>query len=299
MQKSPATRPSVLVHGGAGLVDESRLQAALEGCEAAALAGSKKLSEGPLAAAVAAVVAMEENPAFNAGLGATLTRDGTVELDAAVMTGDLRFGGVGACPPVESAIRLALAVLEDGEHGLLTGEGAASFAVHHGFKLLDAEALITDRVRAQLAAEKAKRRAGAATVGAGTVGAVAVGADGKVAAATSTGGILYKRRGRVGDTPLLGAGTYADDISGGAASATGHGEAIMRVLLCKTAVDGVAYGATAEEAGARAMEMLTSRVQGKGGLILIDKNGDFFAGFNTEHMPWAVASTTGVAASGS
>ncbi|HLF69829.1 MAG TPA: isoaspartyl peptidase/L-asparaginase [Actinomycetota bacterium] len=278
--------PRVVVHGGAGLMDRTRLDACLEGVEAAAKTGAESLGSGALAAAVAAVGSMEANPNFNAGLGATLTRQGSVELDAAVMTGDLRFGAVGACPPIPSAIELALRVYEDGEYSLLVGEGALNFAMESGIRPLGPEDLILDRVRAQLIAETARRTNGQGISGAGTVGAVALDADGNLAAATSTGGILYKRVGRVGDTPMPGAGTYADAELGGAASATGHGESILKVLLSREVVARVATSGP-EIASKEAMLTFERRTQGLGGLIVIDRTGSFFAIHNTTHMPWA------------
>ncbi|MCA1840652.1 MAG: isoaspartyl peptidase/L-asparaginase [Actinomycetota bacterium] len=299
MDNAKKSIPAVLVHGGAGDIETSRVAGAISGCEQAAEAGSRVLDDGPLAAVIAAVQALENDPSFNAGYGSTLTRAGTVELDASVMTGDLRFGAIGACPPVESAIALASQVRTDGEHTLLTGQGALDFAAHHGIKQVPADSLITDRVLAQLEAERARRAMGVARAGAGTVGAVAVGSDGKVAAATSTGGILYKRIGRIGDTPVLGAGTYADDEMGAAASATGHGESIIKVLLCKLVVDGVGAGATPEQAASSSIATMKRRVNGSGGLIVIDKLGRFFAARNTKHMPWALADRQGIAGSGS
>lgn len=289
--------PRVVVHGGAGLMDGTRLDACIAGVELAAKAGAESLGSGALAAAVAAVRAMEANPNFNAGLGATLTREGTVELDAAVMTGDLRFGAVGACPPVPSAIELALRVHEDGEYSLLVGEGALNFAMERGIKPLRPEDLILDRVRAQLIAETARRAEGQGLSGAGTVGAVALDEDGNLAAATSTGGILYKRVGRVGDTPMPGAGTYADSELGGAASATGHGESILKVLLSREVVAKVASSGP-KIASQEAMLTFERRTDGLGGLVVIDRNGSFFAIRNTTHMPWATCTANGPPTSG-
>lgn len=272
----------IVVHGGAGAWASDRLPAGVRGCELAAETGSRALEAGALAAVVAAVKVLEEDPLFNAGVGTTLTREGTVELDAAVMTGDLRFGAVGACPPVASAIELALRVLESGEHSLLVGDGALRFADESGVPRRSPEELITEWTRRRF--EEAKGSIGGSG---GTVGAVALDGTGSLAAATSTGGIANKRPGRVGDTPLVGAGTYADEVSGGAASATGHGEAIMRVLLCREAVGRLGTGIDVEEAGRGALDVFFRRAQGRGGLILLDRHGKFFTGRNTEAMPWA------------
>jgi beta-aspartyl-peptidase (threonine type) len=203
------------------------------------------------------------------------------------MSGDgLRLGGVGAVSGVRNPIALARRVLEDGEHVLLVGAGAVDFARGAGLPLVPPDFHVTDAARAALAAELARRDdARRARGGGGTVGAAAVDAAGHVAAATSTGGLVGKRPGRVGDSPLAGAGTYADDLAG-AASATGHGERIIQVGLTRTAIDLLRAGAPAAEAAARAVAAL-DRVGGRAGLILIDRAGHVAAAFNTRSMAWA------------
>lgn len=292
------SKPRILVHGGAGLIDESRLPMCILGCEAAALVGQRHLRRGAVHAVVAAVKSLEEDPALNAGLGSTLTRDGTVELDAAVMTGDLRFGAVGACPPVASAIGLAQAVMDDGEYSFLVGDGAIAFAKEVGVEVLGPHDLTIERQRSKLDAERKRRGNGVVRPASGTVGAVAIDSSGSFAAATSTGGILYKRVGRVGDSPLIGAGTYADDEVGGAASATGHGEAILRAMLCRVAVEALGSGLDAVAAGKQAMAVFERRVSGEGGLILIDAKSRIFVGRNTMFMPWASTFEDGPVESG-
>jgi beta-aspartyl-peptidase (threonine type) len=241
-----------------------------------------------LDAVQAAVRALEDDPRFNAGVGSALTRAGTVELDAALMSGDgLRAGAAAAVSGVRNPIDLARRILDDGEHVLLVGPGALDFAREAGVALCAPDFHITDKARADLARELA-RRAGAAPEGGGTVGAVAVDAAGHVAAATSTGGMVGQRPGRVGDSPLPGAGTYADDEAG-AASATGHGERIIQVGLAKTAIDLLRSGLPAREAAARALATL-DRVAGKGGLILVDRRGELAAVHNTTSMAWAAQS---------
>lgn len=289
-------RGLVLVHGGAGAWGTG-IEEGVGGCLEAARVGGESLGDA-LQAAVAAVKVLESLPRFNAGLGATLTRDGTVELDAAVMTGDLRFGAIGACPPIESAIAAALAVYSDGEHALLVGQEAAAFAVSMGLKRVDDGALITEETRREFEKVKARRASGDLTPGSGTVGAVAVDASGRIAAATSTGGIIFKRSGRVGDTPLPGAGTYADSALGGAASATGKGEAILRSLLCREAVQRISDEGV-QAAAKSAISQMEARVGGQGGLILIDDSGGFAVSANTDAMPWAAADASGIVDSGS
>jgi beta-aspartyl-peptidase (threonine type) len=211
-------------------------------------------------------------------------------MDAAIMSGQgLRSGAVAAVTGVRNPIDLARRVLDDGEHVLLAGAGALAFARERGVPLTAPDFHVTDTQRAALARELARRAASAANVprGGGTVGAVAVDKDGHVAAATSTGGMVGKRAGRVGDTPLVGAGTYADDAAG-AASATGHGERIIQVSLTKTAVDLLRAGVPASEAAARAIATL-DRVAGKAGIILVDRDGNIAAAYNTASMAWAAA----------
>lgn len=293
------SRAVVIVHGGAGLTAVDRLSVSVSGCEKAARAGARSLSSGALDAAVAAVRVLEEDPNFNAGLGSTLTRDGTVELDAAVMTGDLRFGAIAAVPPVAAPILLALQVMLSSEHCLLSGEGALAFARELGVEILGPETYTTDRARQAWARARERAASGEAVTGTGTVGAAAVDPDGNLAAATSTGGILFKRSGRIGDTPMPGGGTYADDELGGAASGTGDGEAIMRSLLCRAAVQGLSEGLAPREAGQRALDALERRVGGKAGLVLVNRSGEVWAGKNTSTMPWASCTFEGALESGS
>lgn len=278
------------MHGGAG--DWSgRLDEGQQGCQKAAERGAAVLSEGALAAVVEAVKELESNPLFNAGRGSCLTDQGTVELDAAVMTGDLRFGAVGACPPVSSAIEAALAVYREGVHALLVGEPARTFALEHGLRALGAEDLITDRAREVYETKRSESSKPDPSLSPGTVGAVAVDDDQILAAATSTGGIAFKRAGRVGDTPLPGAGTYADDVSGVAVSATGHGESIMRTVLARLLAEEVAKGSDLAQACGSAIALVGERVSGRAGLIAVDRQGAVHASFNTQAMP--SASVTG------
>src|SRR5262249_4510766 len=178
-----------------------------------------------LLAVEATVQAMEDHPRFNAGHGSALTEQGTVECDASIMEGDtLQAGAVGAVNGGESAIGLARRILEDGRHVLLVGDGALMFAREQGLPLCAPETLVTDRQRRALAKHVAARRDAVSQQTSGTVGAVAIDVQGRIVAGTSTGGYTGKRPGRVGDSALIGAGTYADSRLGGV-STTGHGEA--------------------------------------------------------------------------
>jgi beta-aspartyl-peptidase (threonine type) len=282
------TLPAIIVHGGAGLIDAERAGRCVDGCERAARAGLAVLERGGAAldAVEEAVRVLEEDPEFNAGRGACLNRDGTIEVDAAVMTGDLRVGAVGALPWTRHPVSVARRLLERGPHCFLVGAGAASFARELGILPEPPEALITERARARWEQE---REAVGAT--GDTVGACAVDGHGRLACATSTGGIAGKRAGRVGDSPLPGAGTYADDERGGAASATGHGESILRVLMAREAVDRIAAGEAPEAAAAHAVEVLGRRAgaAGRGGIIVLGRDGRFGQARNTARMPWAAA----------
>jgi beta-aspartyl-peptidase (threonine type) len=280
---------SVLVHGGAGDVPAERVARHVEGCRAAAQAASEALRSGSSAldAVERAVALMENDPSFNAGTGAALNADGKLELDAAIMEGTrLRAGGVCALPPFLNPIAIARAVLEDGRHVLYAGEGAARFAVERGFTPSTNEAMTTEAARARWAAARAK--AAESGWAGGTVGAVARDARGSVAAATSTGGLVNKLVGRVGDSPVPGAGNYADD-EGGACSATGIGEAVMRLCVGKTAVDLMRADVHPEEAARAVVRQLGARVAGTGGLILVDRWGRLGLARNTRTMTWAAA----------
>lgn len=266
--------PAIIVHGGAGPIKDDSLPARLEGCKAAAQAGWRILQRGGAAvdAAEAAVVVLEDNPLFNAGTGSTLNSLGKVEMDAAIMeAGSLRVGAVAAVTGITNPIRLARQVMEDGRHIMLAGEGALLFARQIGFPECAPESLIVESERKRWESKH------------GTVGCVAFDADGKLTAATSTGGIFGKLPGRVGDSPLLGCGTYANHL--GAVSCTGNGEAIMRILMARDAVQLLQDGIEPREAAHKAIETLEELTGSTGGLILIDRTGKIGYARNTTHMP--------------
>ena len=267
-------QPSIIVHGGAGPIRDDSLPVRLEGCRAAALTGWRILQRGgsALDAVEAAVVALEDNALFNAGTGSALNSLGRVEMDAAIMEGQsLRAGAVAAVSGIKNPIKLARRVMEDGRHVLLAGAGASLFAQQIGFPECAPAALVVDR---EIKRWESKH---------GTVGCVAFDAGGALAVATSTGGIFDKLPGRVGDSPLIGCGTYADD--NGAASCTGHGEAIMRLVLAKTAVGFLRDGQAAQNAADGAMGELATKVKSTGGVILMDRLGNVGYARNTSHMP--------------
>jgi beta-aspartyl-peptidase (threonine type) len=279
---------AVVVHSGAGLASPERGPAHVAACEAAVVAAEAVLADGGGAvdAAVAAVRVLENDVNTNAGTGAALTADGTLELDASVMCGALlRAGAVGALPPFKNPILVARAMLEEGERVLMCGEGAAAWAEARGFVREDAARMITGAARDRLAAQLAAR-VGAEPWSGGTVGCVARDRSGRLASATSTGGLVGKPRGRVGDSAIIGAGTYADDAAG-AVSNTGDGEAFMRAVAAKTAVETMRAGASLSEALSLVLDHVDVRLGGLGGSIGIDALG--FVGWSrtTAAMGWA------------
>jgi beta-aspartyl-peptidase (threonine type) len=281
--------PVVLVHGGAGHVPESLREAHAEGCRVAAAEGLRVLLESGSAidAAVRAVEVLEDNPQYNAGTGACLTEAGTLELDASVMEGrTMRGGAICAMPPFRNPVRIARAVMEEGRHVLYACEGASRFAIDHGFASASPESMITDKARERLASVLAGR--GGHEWAGGTVGAVACDAIGRVAAATSTGGTVGKRPGRVGDSPILGAGTFADDETG-ASSATGNGEAIHRFGLTRYVCDLLRTGIDPQRAADAAIARFGARVSGSGGLIVVSARGEIGIARNTATMSWGLA----------
>lgn len=279
-------RWSIVVHGGAGDVAADELAAHVSGCERAAAVGADVLRNGGSAveAVQAAVELLEDDPQFNAGTGACLAVDGSVELDACIMDGEtLGAGAVCALPPFRHPIAIALRVMSETRHALLAGSGAARFACEQGFEPLPAAAMTTERARRRLEAYQASPRT---PPGGGTVGAVARDRRGHLAAATSTGGMVGKLPGRVGDSPLIGAGTYADDAAG-ACSTTGHGESMMRAVLAKGVVDDLERGEPADAAVRRGLLRMARRTGGTGGAIAVDARGRIGLARTTSTMTWA------------
>ena len=276
-----AKRIAIAVHGGAGVVGRlSRAQQSLyhEGLKRALDAGYEILASGgkSLDAVSAAVVALEDDPLFNAGRGAVYTAAGTHELDASVMDGaTLRAGAVAAVSRIRNPVLAARAVMEKSPHVLLVGRGAENFARQHALTLVSAGYFHTG---ARLAAlKKGLKRYH------GTVGAVALDREGNLAAATSTGGHTGKLPGRVGDSPLIGAGTYADNASC-AVSGTGWGEAFIRVALAHEVSARMRHrNESLIQASKAALKSLT-RVKGDGGLIALDRKGNIAMPFNSEGM---------------
>jgi L-asparaginase / beta-aspartyl-peptidase len=288
-----------MIHGGAGSMRPGRLdprqeKCAYDGLEAALAAGSEILEkrESAVDAVEAAVRVLEEDICFNAGRGSVLTAEGCVELDAAIMDGRTRAAGaVAGLRTTRAPISLARLLMQQGPHVFLSGKGADQFAREHGFEQVDNHWFEVPERRRQLE-ELLVTEGFDDEVKYGTVGAVAVDIDGHVAVATSTGGLTAKRWGRVGDSPLIGAGTYADDRSA-AVSATGSGEYFIRAVAAHQLAERVRCGG---ETLQQALDSVLADIEslgGKGGLIAVGPNGDSAWGFTTPAMYRGMADASG------
>ncbi len=272
------SKAALIVHGGAGSVPVAERALRQASVERALAAGWAVIGDGALASAVAAVRLMEDEPFLNAGIGACLNIEGEVELDAGVMEGaDSRAGGVTGLKDVRHPVEAALAVMRDGRHVLLAGEGASRFARIQGVEMCDPSIFVIDRER-QMRGD----------VDADTVGAIARDSDGRLAVAVSTGGIANKWPGRVGDSPIPGAGFFADDRVG-AACGTGEGEAFIRLALCRLMVVELEHGMDAAAVAKGAVGMLKRALNARGGVLVLAREGAPVAAFNTAAMPWAFA----------
>jgi beta-aspartyl-peptidase (threonine type) len=307
---------AIVVHGGAGLVPAERLGTAQAGCKDAAKIGWEILQAGgsALDAVEATVQALENNPNYNAGTGSCLTSAGNIEMDAGIMEGHtLNVGSVAGVERIKNPIQLARKVLAS-PHILLIGQGAQQFALQQGMSLCKFEELLTERqlnnwrsdqVVEEVGNDGEERSYYRRILGSipsrddrqnglgyekkyGTVGAVAVDASGNLAAATSTGGFRNKIPGRVGDSPLVGCGFYADENA--AISCTGYGEDFIRLLLAKRAADFVAQGSSAQEAAEAAISILGDKTEGTGGLIVVDRDGNVGYAWNSENLVYAAIS---------
>jgi beta-aspartyl-peptidase (threonine type) len=286
-------KPSIIVHGGAWDIPEDEVRPHLMGCEAAADSGLEILKRGgsALDAVEGAVVAMEDDATFDAGRGSILNQKGQVEMDAIIMDGaTLRSGAVAAIRHVRNPIMIARTLMDKTGFSMIAGDGALRFALENGFKECSEEDLLVGReledyheflrtgilrTREEFSGERTD-----------TVGACAIDKQGHLACATSTGGTSRKIAGRVGDSPLIGSGGYADDTLG-AASATGWGEKVMAVVLSKTALDMLRNVNDPSEACRSAIDLMSKRVDGFGGLIMIDPRGRIGWHHNTPKMAFA------------
>jgi beta-aspartyl-peptidase (threonine type) len=232
-----------------------------------------------------AVNNMEDNPIFDAGIGSVLTEEGTVEMDALIMNGEnLEAGAVAGIRNIRYPINLARVVMEETPHVLIISDGANKLAHEHNLELISQEKLVTDHARWELKEWLKKRRFGE-TFSHETVGAVALDNRGNMAAATSTGGVTGKLVGRIGDVPIVGSGGYADNRIG-AVSSTGDGEAILRVNLARLVLNYMEVGVNVQKAAEKALDYMKDRVNGRGGLIAVDTEGNIAHPFTTKRMAW-------------
>ncbi|XP_062852396.1 isoaspartyl peptidase/L-asparaginase [Trichomycterus rosablanca] len=283
----------MVVHGGAWAIPDDLAEPSVAGVKAAVRTGSAILRGGgsALDAVEAAVRMMEDDPAFDAGHGAVLNEDGEVELDAFIMEGrTLGAGAVSSVRNIANPVSLARAVMEKTHHVMLTGRGANLFAESIGTPTVPAEALVLEQEIQEWRRYK-KYAVGVRELfnshwDRDTVGAVALDAFGNIACATSTGGIRNKMVGRVGDSPVIGSGGYADNKSG-AASCTGHGESILKVTLARLILFHMEQGKSVDEAARSSLRYMGERVQGGGGAVVVSPTGDWSAAFTTERMAWA------------
>ena len=290
----------LVVHGGAWAMPDDMVDAHINGVNNALAAGWRVLERGgsSLDAVEEAVVIMEDDETFDAGRGSFLNRDGKVQLDALIMDGaTLRAGGVGCVERLRNPVRAARKILSESPHVYFVGEGAERFAAEHGIALCKNEDLIlpreVERLRDYQAEDSqhgndlfAAPSADDPAISHDTVGAVALDRDGNIAAATSTGGTLNKAPGRLGDSSLIGCGCYADNLSA-AASTTGWGEPIMKLVLAKWTADRISAGNLPEWAAQEAMNYLKQRVNGHGGIIVLNPEGHIGIAHNTPRMAWA------------
>ena len=303
-KESPLT---IVIHGGAGALAPGRYSPEEEAAYNAKLSealnvGYAVLEDGGSAvdAVVAAIVLMEDSPLFNAGKGAVFTRDGENELDAAIMRGDtLNAGAVAGVRKVKNPIKLAFEVMENSEHVMFAREGAETFAKKRGLERVKEKYFYTDRrwrtYKEALKKSKSKKSSALPVdFKFGTVGAVALDANGDIAAGTSTGGMTLKRFGRVGDTPIIGAGTFADNKSC-AVSATGHGEFFMRLTIARDICAQVEYAqASIAEAAEDVIHSRLEALGGDGGVIVLGPDGEFAMTFNSDGMFRGVKNSEGV-----
>ncbi len=266
---------TLVVHGGSGAPPKEEWPERQAAVERAREAGWAAMDQGALEAVLAAVRRLEDEPRLNAGFGSVLNRDHEPELDAGVMEGgQLRIGAVGAVKDVRHPVDLARAVMEDGRHVLIVGAGASSFAREKNIETVDPEVFVTEHRLHPPGPEQ------------DTVGAVARDDRGRMAVAVSTGGMDGKWPGRLGDSPVPGAGFYADDRLG-AVCATGQGEGFLRLILSYRVAAQMGQGSPPDEVAGWALDELQQRTGLKGGFIAIDPQGRPGAAFTTRFMAWA------------
>ncbi|MDD2304879.1 MAG: isoaspartyl peptidase/L-asparaginase [Prolixibacteraceae bacterium] len=287
----PAVKYALVIHGGAGVMDQKSMTPEIQSeylnvLNRALSVGDSVLSHGgtSMDAVEKAIVIMEDSPLFNAGKGAVFTHDGLVELDASVMEGQtLKAGAIAAVRDIKNPIRVARAVMEKSEHVLLNGLGASQFAKEQGFTPVDNSYFYTEKRQQSLQELLKQEREATINDKHGTVGCVALDSYGNIAAGTSTGGMTNKKYGRIGDSPIIGAGTYANNETGGF-SCTGHGEYYIRLGFSRDISALMEYKKLSVQEACREEVGKLTKLRGTGGVIGLDKNGNIAMEFNTEGM---------------
>jgi len=272
---------AIIVHGGAHTISAKKVEPHKVGCLRAVDAGAALLEKGATAleAVEAAIRILEDDPVFNAGYGSMLNSLGEVEMDAAIMEGSgLHVGAVASIRGVRHPISVARQVM-DTRHALLSGAGARSFAEERSCELCAPEEMIHEAMREEWAASRKLH-------GSDTVGAVALDSRGTFAAGTSTGGLMNKMPGRIGDSPLIGLGLYADNMAGGC-SLTGDGESIMRLALAHRIITSMCNGEDADRAAEEAIAVMARRVGGEAGCIVLDRQGRVGFAHNSDNLAHA------------
>lgn len=285
------TKYALVIHGGAGVMSEKSMTPEMQKeylfvLNRALHVGDSVLSNDGscMDAVVSTIMVMEDSPLFNAGKGAVFTHEGTVELDASVMNGKtLEAGAVAGITDVKNPIMLAKTVMEKSEHVFLVGKGASQFAVEQGFKLVPNSYFYTDKRFQQLQELLKKEREAGINDKHGTVGCVALDKSGNIAAGTSTGGMTNKKYGRIGDAPVIGAGTYANNATGGF-SCTGHGEYYIRLGFSRDISAMMEYRQLGIQKACQAEIEKLTKLGGTGGVIGLDKAGNISMEFNTSGM---------------
>lgn len=282
---------ALVIHGGAGVMSEKLMTKEVqklyhETLNHALQVGDSVLKAGGscMDAVEKTIMVMEDSPLFNAGKGAVLNHEGIAELDASVMDGKtLSAGAVAGVKDIKNPIRLARTVMEKSEHVLLTGSGASQFAVQQGFKLVPNSYFVTDRRQKELQELLNKEREAGINDKHGTVGCVALDTYGNIAAGTSTGGMSNKKFGRIGDSPIIGAGTYANNSTGGF-SCTGHGEYFIRLGFSRDVSAMMEYSQMEIRKACQEEIKKLTQLGGTGGVIGLDKQGNIAMEFNTSGM---------------
>ncbi len=289
---------ALVIHGGAGTITRDAMSAAQESAYRDILTSVLQLGDSLLAngapsidVVTQVITIMEDSPLFNAGVGAVMTSEGTHELDASIMTSsDRNAGAVSGVTTIKNPILAARAVLEHSDHVMLSGSGAESFAAEYGIEQVDNDHFTTERRRKSLQRAQEREAATGSIYDTkaldykyGTVGAVALDRSGEIVAATSTGGMTNKRYGRIGDSPIIGAGTYADQVCG--VSCTGWGEYFIRLAIAHEVSAAMRHGnMTLAQAADHVITTDLSSTPGTGGLIALDAQGRIAMPYNTEGM---------------